>query len=159
MTATPDAPAAPLYTVRSLNATRMLLRMVQRVIGAAFLLAVVGLWIVPGSSLNKDLMLMKLLLSLVAGLGGITLLLSSGTPTHPDAEIDVVAREVRLVRLEGRERKLVQRCGFDSLSRVEREGTGLRLWDQHGEFMAEVSLCDGAATLHLIAGLRQAGKL
>ena len=71
-TATPlnDTVASPVHT---LDGGRLMVRGGQSILGAALILAAVGLWVMPGSELSGDVMLMKLVLSLTAAFIGISL--------------------------------------------------------------------------------------
>lgn len=148
-----------LHSVHAANGARMLMRAVQKIVGVALLLAAAGLWIAPGANVDADPFLMKLLLSVVSALSGLIFLLSGAHPSAPEAEIDISAAEVRLVRIVGRGRKVLQRCAFGELTRAEQRGPHLRLWGPDDNFMAEVALGDIATREDLTAALRQAGKL
>jgi hypothetical protein len=165
MTATADIvhadPIAPTVApVRIADGARMLVRAAQRLSGVALVLAALGLWLAPGSSFESDIMLFKLILSITAVLAGIALMQSSATPNTPEVEIDLIRREVRLVRFikEGAN-DVLQRCAFADLARAERDGMHVRLWGQNDALLAEVSLSDRTEMTSLVSGLRAAGKL
>ncbi|TMM54295.1 hypothetical protein [Sulfitobacter sabulilitoris] len=153
------AKAIDLHPVGSANGTRMILRGVQRVIGASLVLSVLGLWIAPGSNWESDPLLMKLLMSVVAGLAGVALLQASARPSGMDSEIDIERGEIRLVRTVGGHRDVVQRCSFDALSDAEVRGNQIRFWDADGAFIAEVTLTACATRQELTQSLRRAGKI
>ena len=158
MNAPATAPA--VAPVRIADGGRMLVRAAQRFSGAALLIAALGLWLAPGASWENDLMLFKLILSITAGLAGLGLMQSSAKPRTPEIEIDTIRREVRLVRVVRDGKNVVlQRCGFSELSRAEREGVHVRLWDSNNVLLAEVSLADQNSMTSLMAGLRAAGKI
>ncbi|MGJ8628362.1 MAG: hypothetical protein ACSHXB_15485 [Sulfitobacter sp.] len=165
MTATADfmnaeATAPALAPVRIADGGRMLVRAAQRFCGAALVIAALGLWVAPGASWENDLMLFKLILSITAGLAGLGLMQSSAKPRTPEIEIDTIRREVRLVRVVRDGKNVVlQRCGFSELSRAERDGVHVRLWDSNDVLLAEVSLADQNSMTSLMAGLRAAGKI
>lgn len=139
---------------------RMILRGAQRLIGASLTLAALGLWFAPGSSWESDVMLFKLILSITAVLAGIGFMTASIRPRAPEVEIDTVRREVRVVRrIAGASPVILQSCKFEKLSRAERTGPIVRLWDKGGQFLAEVSLTDRQTFTNLVSGLRDAGKL
>lgn len=145
--------------VRSMDAGRALGRMVQRVTGAALILAAAGLWLMPGSSWAADLLLIKLILSLVAGFAGLALIQNWTTLDAPEVEIDVVRRQVRLLRRTGAQHSILHECSFAELGRVEKTQNTLTLWDAHGDLLAEVAPVDPGMLKALVAGLRDAGKL
>ncbi len=165
MTAVPDIahadPVSPsVLPVRLADGGRLLARAVQRLTGAALFLSALGLWLAPGASWESDVMLFKLIMSLTAGLAGLGLMQSSASPEKPEVEIDLIRREVRLVRaIKNGKSKVLQRCGFTQLARAEHEGNYLRLWDNDDVFLAEVCLSDRTALYGFMAALRSAGKL
>lgn len=165
MTATADIvygdPIAPtLAPVRIADGGRMLVRAAQRLSGVALVVAALGLWIAPGSSWESEIMLFKLILSITAVLAGFGLMQSSAKPNTPEVKIDLIRREVRLVRvLKGGPEEVLQRCAFADLARAERDGMHVRLWNHNDVLLAEVSLPDRAAMASLVSGLRASGKL
>jgi len=163
MTATADMmidQAAALQPVRSVDGGRMMMRLGMRLIGAALVLAALGVWFAPGATWESDVLLFKLVLSVCGGLAGLGLLQASGKPEQPQIEIDTIRRELRLMRpgLIGR-RAVLRRCRFDDLGKVEKKGAHLRLWDECNALLAEVTLSDHKMMRSLVAGLRDAGKL
>ncbi|MGC1504872.1 MAG: hypothetical protein WA782_12125 [Sulfitobacter sp.] len=163
MTATAEfmnARAKAIEPARMANGGRMIIRGAQRLVGVSLTLAALGLWLAPGASWESDIMLFKLILSLTAVIAGLGLISESTSPSAPEVEIDTIRREVRLVRRQrGMADQILQSCGFADLAHAEREGNNVRLWDQAGTFLAEVSLTDRKALSSLVAGLRGAGKL
>lgn len=156
----PEAEMTAAQPVRMLDGSRVMLRGVQRLFGVAFLAVAFGLWLMPGSSFESDLLLLKLLLSIVAGFVGIGFLQSGAPKMSPHVEIDTIRREVRLVRAsQTATTEVLERCAFDNLAHVEIEGPHVRLWDASGAFMAEVTLTDQKVFARLTAGLRDSGKL
>jgi hypothetical protein len=152
--------AASVEPVRMTESGRMVIRGAQRLIGAALALAAVGLWIVPGSSWESDVMLFKLILSLVALFAAVGLLQASASSTSPEVEIDTIRREVRLMRpASDGSAAMVERCAFAELSRAERDGDLVQLWGRGNRLLANVKLSDRAALASLVAGLRDVGKL
>ncbi|MFK7834921.1 MAG: hypothetical protein AB8B60_01760 [Sulfitobacter sp.] len=155
-----DTTTAPAEPVRMADGGRMIVRGVQRLLGASLALAAIGLWIAPGSSWESDVMLFKLILSITALLAGLGMMSSSSRPTPPEVEIDTIRREVRLVRrMAGDTTMVLQSCSFAELAHAELKGSIVRLWDKGGAFLAEVSLVDRKALGSLVAGLRDEGKL
>ena len=160
-TATQFTPQPSIETqpAHMLDGSRLLTRGAQRLVGVAMIAAAIGLWVMPGSSFDSDLLLFKLLLSIVAGLVAIGLLQSAAPKATPYVEIDTVRREVRLMRNTRSEAaELVQRCPFEDLSKVEREGVHLRMWDAEGVFLAEVAMTEYDVFERLSSALRDSGK-
>ncbi len=145
--------------VRTVDGSRMLLRGLQGVIGAALLLSAVGLWLAPGASWAQDLLLMKLCVSAVAGMLGMACLQSFVRPAPPKVEIDTIRHEVRLVRTRGKDRFVLDRCAFRDLTLVENSGTHLQLWGKNDTLIAEVAASDRVTHRSLVTALRVAGKL
>ena len=111
-----DTDAAALQPARVVDGGRMVLRGAQRLVGASLALAAVGLWLAPGSSWESDVMLFKLILSIIALLAGFGLMQSSATPAAPEVEIDTIRREVRLLRpAPDGSATVLKRCTFGNL--------------------------------------------
>lgn len=153
-----QATPAIVQPMRVIEGSRMVLRAAQRLVGSAMALAAVCLWIVPGTSFEQDVMLFKLVLSITAMICSLALIHASAAPDAPDVEVDMNAREVRLVRaLSGNRSSVLQSCGFAELTRVERDGPHVRLWGQDGVFLAEITLSDTKVMARLLASLGEAG--
>lgn len=145
---------------RMADGGRMMIRGAQRLTGVSLMLAALGIWMAPGATWDADIMLFKLILSVVAAIAGLGLLNASSTPRAPEVQIDTIRREVRLVRrLHGSEPLVLQSCSFADLAHAEHEGSNVSLWDQSGIFLAEVSLTDRTALTSLVSGLRDEGKI
>lgn len=138
---------------------RVIFRGFQMVIGAAMLIAALGVWFSPGANWAQELVLMKLLVSSVAFLTGVAFLQMSLRPDAPKVEIDTIQHEVRLVRSYGRDRFVLDRCRFADLSRVVNSDTHLQLWGRKGVLLAEVAAEDRLSHRNLVTALRVAGKL
>ncbi len=156
-TNTPNPTAEPL---RLADGGRIVMRGAQRLLGAALALSAVGMWFAPGTSAESDVMLFKLIFSLTAVLAGLGLIHASAAPKMPEIEIDTIRRMIRVVRRQpGAVPTVLQTCSFSELSAAEYDGNQVRLWDETGVMLAEVSLADRTALYSLIAGLRDEGKL
>ena len=145
--------------VSMLNGSRMLLRGAQAVIGAAMVIAAIGLWIAPGANWSQELILIKLLASVISGATGLALLAGGMRPKAPKVEIDTIRHEVRLVRTRGKDRFVLDRCKFSDLTLVENSGTHVQLWGKNKELIAEVAATDRVSHRSLVTALRVAGKL
>ena len=155
-----EAAAARAERVWIVNGGRIVLRATQRLLGAALAIAAVGLWIAPGASWESDVMLFKLILSLMAFLAALGLLHASAPSKKPVVQIDTIRREVRVTRpaKEG-SATVLERCAFADLSRADRLGNHIRLWGAENTLLADVTLTDRTALKSLIAGLQDTGKL
>jgi hypothetical protein len=163
MTATADFVMDDVPTsqrVRTADGGRMVVRAVLRLTGAALLMSAILLWVMPGASWESELILFKLLLSVVAAVTGLGMYAASAKPQAPQMQIDMIRREVRLLRpgRAGRE-VLLHRCRFADLSRVEQTGAHLRLWDEHETLLGDVTVSDRKVLHRLMTGLQDAGKL
>ncbi|WP_298836428.1 hypothetical protein [uncultured Roseobacter sp.] len=154
-----DFKAIAPQPARMLDGGRMLLRGALGVIGAALILTAVGLWLAPGADWSQDLLLIKLLVSVIGGMAGIAFLQSAVRPNAPRVEIDTIRHEVRLVRTRGRDRWVLDRCSFQDLTRVENCGAHVQLWGRNDTLLAEVAASDRVAHRSLVTALRVAGKL
>jgi hypothetical protein len=144
---------------RMLDGSRMMMRGFQGIIGAALILTALGLWFAPGASWESDLMLIKLLVSAVAGMVGIAFLQGFARPNLPRVEIDTIRHEIRLVRTTGKDRWVLDRCKFVDLSRVVNSGTHIQLWGKNDALLAEVAASDRVSHRSLVTALKVAGKL
>lgn len=80
-------PAVDGVSVRALDTGRTLGRLARRVTGAGLILAAAGLWLAPGSSWAADILLIKLVLSLVAGASGWRWSRPGPPLTHPRSRL------------------------------------------------------------------------
>lgn len=144
---------------RMLDGSRMVLRGVQGVIGAALIMAAIGIWIAPGANWAQELLLIKLLASVLSGAVGLACLQSFVRPAAPKVEIDTIRHEVRLVRTRGKDRFVLDRCRFEDLTLVEDSGTHVQLWGKNQVLIAEVAATDRISHRSLITALKVAGKL
>lgn len=159
-----DTATAPLAAPQSapaqtLDGGRLMVRGSQSLLGAALMLSAAGLWIAPGSDWSADLLLIKLVISLVIGFSGLALVQQGKTPRAPEVEIDTVRREVRVVRRTLHGDELVSRTKFENLNRAEMNGAHMILWGAQDEMLAEVAMTDPGIRRSLVSGLSAAGKL
>ena len=148
--------AVPVYTM---DGGRLVVRSGQSLLGVALILAAVGLWIMPGSDLSNDVMLMKLVLSVVAAGIGISLSHNAKTESAPSVEIDMVRREIRLVRSKRDGSNDRKRFKFADLDAAEVDGNHFTLWGRHNAVLAEVDIKDPRLHRSLKGALQDAGKL
>jgi hypothetical protein len=151
-----DIVASP---VRTVDGARMMMRGGQNILGVSLMLAAVGLWVMPGSDLSSDVLLMKLALSLTAVGVGLSLAQQGKPQSMPEVQIDTIRREVRLVRAKGAIKEVIKTCKFADLDRAEIEGAHVVLWAPGNVMLAEVPMTDPQSRNSLMLGLMDAGKL
>ena len=143
-----------------LDGGRCIARLGLRILAVALLLTGAGLWILPGSSWQSEVLLFKLILSVTAALGGLGLWQMGMTPSPPVVELDLERSEVRLVRECGpAARRLIEACRFEDLGGAEQNGRQITFWTTDGRLLAEITLSNATAHATLISALRNADKL
>ncbi|MEQ6204300.1 hypothetical protein ABMC88_14765 [Sulfitobacter sp. HNIBRBA2951] len=143
-----------------LDGTRTLLRMLAR--GGAVTAAFVGvmIWLIPGGSMESDVMLFKMGVTIGTVYAALAFWQASLPPSPPSVEIDTAKGELRLVRSEGNnQRRVIERCAFEDLQTAEISGRHIAFWAAEGRLLAEITLSNATAHATLLAVLRQAGKL
>lgn len=143
-----------------LDGTRTLLRMLAR--GAAVTAAFVGVmvWLIPGGSLESDVMLFKMGVTIGAIYAALAFWQASLPPLPPSVEIDTAKGELRLVRSDVQnQRRVIEQCTFADLQKAEISGRHIAFWAAEGRLLAEITLSNATAHATLLAALRQAGKL
>lgn len=113
-----------------------ILAVVFRVIGTALVLSSGLMWVLPGSQMDSDLMLIKLGLSLTFLLSGLTMLMIHHIDNRPDAYFDPVRREVRVLRKDKRGRpQSIMRRGYDSLGSARFRDRLVEIFDVDGSLL------------------------
>ena len=142
------------------DGSRAVLRSGQRVLGVALVLAATGLWLTPGSNFGSDVMLFKEGLSVLSLMLGASLMLSGQKPALPDIQIDTLRRELRLVRPRAvGAKRVLHRCSFCDLGRVERIGRNFHFWDERGNFIVDVHIAERRVVDNLTFSLRDSGQV
>lgn len=126
--------------LRATSGQRFMMRTVQRLFGASLSIAALCLWVLPIGTDSSAEILCKMLVTIILGASGAALWQNGSPLPAPELEIDIVRREVRLVRWYGETRTLVTRCQFCDLSTVEFDGHDVRLWDADGDMIADLRL-------------------
>jgi hypothetical protein len=142
--------------LRTRGGRRFLVRASQRFLGVSLSVAALGLWLVPVGAGGTAEVLSKLMVTLLLGFAGAALWQAGSPRPMPEIEIDLVRREVRLVRFYGETRSLVTRRRFEDLSGAAFRGRDVQLWDEAGELLAELTLPDDALTAALRRALQDA---
>lgn len=124
------------------DGARDAVRFAQRFGGVALSFAALGLLLLPFGGTSTAEVLTKLMVALVLGFIGAALWQSGSPVPTPELEIDMVRREVRLVRWMQDRRAVVKRRRFADLERADFEGDTVQLWEKDNNLLAEVSVRD-----------------
>lgn len=112
----------------------MILRTAMRVLGASFVIASLAMWVAPGAMWDAELLLMKLVVSLVTALTGLALMQLFPAPDKSEIQFDAIRREVRIV--DGDNARTVLRRSYDSLGGAKVTNNVVTLWDADGSELA-----------------------
>ena len=136
-------------------------RMVMfRIAGTALVLSASGMWLMPGSQLAPDLMLMKLGVSMFFFLCGLALLMRNHQDNQPDAYFDPIRNEVRVLQKNNRGRpQTVLRRSYDTLGSARFSGTTIELFDLDGSMLMRLPVEDAKVRSALRAQLSGAVNL
>jgi hypothetical protein len=153
-------PAATISIAHTLNGSRLIMRIGLRFGATTMTLVALLVWLAPGAGWESDIMLFKLLLSIMSGLLAVGLWQASLPPLPPTVVVDVAASELRLIR-EGvpAESRVLERCSFQDLHLVEMSGPHFTFWGQGNRLLADITLSNAAIHASLLGALRSAGKL
>ena len=100
-----------------------------------------GMWVLPGTSVDPDLMVMKLGLSFFLLLCGMVLLMMHHVDNQPDAYFDPIRREVRVLQKNNRGRpQTVLRRSYESLGSVKFHERQMDLYDVDGSILMKLPL-------------------
>lgn len=123
-----------------------------RIGGTALILAAPAMWIVPGSEVSPDLMLMKFGVTLFFFLCGLILLMRNHVDAQPEVFFDPIRREMRVLQKNDRGRpETILRRSYESLGTAHFSKRSVELWDVDGSVLMRLSLPD--------AKLRQALRM
>ncbi|THH38293.1 hypothetical protein E4Z66_01605 [Aliishimia ponticola] len=151
-----DAPTRQV-TMTARGGTRALIRTAQRFLGVTLSVAALSLLLLPFGAETTAEILLKLMFALVLGFVGAALWQAGGRVAAPELEIDVVRREVRLIRGFGPSRSIVTRRRFRDLGAVKTQDHSVSFWDADQELLAEVTIADDTALRSLRSALRDEG--
>lgn len=120
-----------------------LLVLMFRVIGTAMILSSAGMWLMPGSRVEADLMLIKLGVSLFFFLLGLVLLMRNHVDNQPDAYFDPIRHELRVLQKNDRGRpQTILRRSYDTLGSVDFQTNSVTIYDVDGSMMMRLSIND-----------------
>ncbi|SLN44879.1 hypothetical protein TRL7639_02408 [Falsiruegeria litorea R37] len=112
-----------------------------RIAGTALILGSAGMWVLPGTSVDPDLIVMKLGLSFFLLLSGMVLLMMHHVDNQPDAYFDPIRREVRVLQKNNRGRpQTVLRRSYESLGSVKFHERQMDLYDVDGSILMKLPL-------------------
>ncbi len=144
----------------ALGGSRFVARLACKLGAVSLGLAGVILWIAPGATWESDVMLFKLVLSILAAYGAFALFQHSKPLETPSVEVDMAQKELRLIREDVASGPLlIERCAFEDLHAVDLHGRHITFWANGGRLLAEISLSNANAHATLLACLRGLGKL
>lgn len=125
---------------------------ILRICGTALILTAPALWLVPGSAVSPDLMLMKFGVTLFFFLCGLVLLMRNHVDAQPEVFFDPIRREMRVLQKNDRGRpETILRRSYDTLGAANFSKRSVELWDVDGSVLMRLSLPD--------AKLRQALRM
>lgn len=120
-----------------------ILALVFRIAGTALVLSSGAMWIMPGSLVETDLMLIKLGLSLTFLLCGLAMLMIHHVDNRPDAYFDPIRKEVRVLQKDRRGRpQSVLRRSYDTLGCVRFRDHLVEIFDVDGSLLMRLPIED-----------------
>lgn len=120
-------------------------------------MAALALLVLPFGADTATAVLCKMMVALTLGFVGAALWQAGAPVATPELEIDMVRREVRLVRWSGSSRQQTATAAFSSVGHAEIVGNRARLWAQDETLIAEVSMPGESATRSLMRALQDEG--
>ncbi|MFT5343566.1 MAG: hypothetical protein ACI9BH_002786 [Paracoccaceae bacterium] len=116
---------------------------VFRVCGTALILMAPALWILRGSTVSSDLVVMKAGITLFFFLCGLALLMRNHADAQPEIYFDPIRREIRVLRTKNRGRpETILRRSYDTLGAANITKRAVELWDVDGSILMGLSLPD-----------------
>jgi hypothetical protein len=108
-------------------------------LGATLCVSSLGLWLVPGTSYDPALMMIKLGLSVFLLLGGLMFLMAARQEPHPEVILDGRRGMMRLIERDERGRvQSTMVVKYDDLSEVDFRDGMLIARDHHGKTVLEM---------------------
>lgn len=121
-----------------------------RILGTALVLGASGMWLMPGSQIDGDLMLIKLGISVFFFFCGLALLMRNHEHNQPDAFFDPIRREVRVMQKNDRGRpQIILKRAYESLGAVEFSSNAVQIHDVDGSLLMRL-LIDDADVRHAL---------
>jgi hypothetical protein len=114
-----------------------------QVVGTALVLSAPGMWLMPGSQYDADVVLIKLGVSLFFFLCGLALLMRNHVDNRPDAYFDPIRRELRVLQKNDRGRpQTVLRRAYDMLGSVRFTDNKVEVYDLDGTMLMRLPIDD-----------------
>lgn len=114
-----------------------------RVAGTALVLSSGAMWLMPGSLVEPDMLLIKLGLSVTFLLCGLALLMIHHIDNRPDAYFDPIRNEVRVLQKDKRGRpKSVLRRSYDTLGCARFRDNLVEVFDVDGSLLMRLPIQD-----------------
>lgn len=127
-----------------------------RFVGTFLILVAAAMWALPGSTVEADLVLMKLGASLFFLFCGVALVMFHHAENVPEVCFDPIRRELRvLVKSGDGQPHVVLRRGYDSLGRAHFRNNRVELYDFDGRLLIGLRVTDPARRAALESQLRQ----
>lgn len=121
------------------------MRIVSVTLGSGLTMAAFGIWAVPGSFLESDLLVIKSMLSLIFLYFGYVMLAAGRQEIRESVQLDLRNRVLSVQTIGSDELvRSTRRYTFDELGRLELRGRVLRAHDRSGALVATVPLRDDA---------------
>lgn len=121
-----------------------------RVVGTALVIGAAGMWLMPGSQADADLVLMKLGMSVFFLFCGLALLMLNHADNQPDAYFDPIRREVRILQKNNRGRpQTILRRSYDSIGSARFDDRIAELFDMDGSLLMRLPI-DNAEVRHAL---------
>jgi heme A synthase len=159
MVAFPDNPKS--YVADRIDRDRKpagcaLKRALKMALGTAFLMAAIGMWVVPAG--DAPMQMIKLFVSMVMlGLGLMLMSSLDQSDDLPEVHIDTMNGQLRLMTTDSCGRlRLSTVYDLDTLSDISLEGRSLTACDAAGHKVVSVPLCDAESEQQLREVLPQA---
>lgn len=114
-----------------------------RVAGTALIFSSAAMWVMPGSQLGADILLIKLGLSITFLLSGLAMVMIHHVDNRPDAYFDPIRNEVRVLQKDKRGRpRSVMRRQYDTLGCARFRDHLVEIFDLDGTLLMRLPVED-----------------
>lgn len=112
-----------------------------QIAGTALVLSASGMWLLPGSQYEAEVILFKLGVSLFFFLCGLALLMRNHVDNQPDAYFDPIRGELRVLQKNNRGRpQTVLRRAYDTLGSVRFNDKTIEVYDLDGTLLMRLPI-------------------
>jgi hypothetical protein len=123
------------------GASRVLSRALSSFFGATLMASAVGLWLVPSDFMDAEMMLIRLVLSLIMFAAGAVLMQNGRDRTAIEIEVDPKRAELRLIeRGDDGIARLTQVVGFKDIGHVDMKDGVITLMDHNDVMVLKLPL-------------------